>query len=89
MLRAAQQNGPTVGLAAGIAGALIACVIISVAGMRPPGEAEMLKQIELENSYLCGKFGMQAGTRKFQDCMSELTDLRRRHMEMVAYYDFP
>jgi hypothetical protein len=84
-----RQNAPTVVLLAGIASIPIVCAFISVAEIRPPGEAEMLTQIELEDSYLCETFGMETGSRKFQDCMSKLANLRRRHMEMVAHYDFP
>jgi hypothetical protein len=89
LLDFARNNGPAVSLLAGITAVLIACTLISVIGMRPPGEAEMLKKIKLEDSYLCEKFGLQAETRRFWDCMLDLSDLRKRHMEMVAAYDFP
>ena len=89
MLGLVRNIGPAVSLLAGITAILIACTLISVTGMRPPGEAKMLKQIELEDSYLCEKFGMQAGTRKFWDCMLDLTDLRKRHMAMLAAYEWP
>ena len=74
---------------AGLGAVVIICTAISVAGVRPPGEAAMLKQIELEDSYLCETFGMEAGTRKFWNCVSALADLRKRHMEMVASYELP
>ena len=89
MLGSVRLDPSAICVAAGVSAILIACTIISITGVRPPGEAEMLRQIEAEDSYLCGKFGMQAATQKFWDCMLDLADLRKRHMEMVAYYQVP
>lgn len=89
MLDALRPSGPVVPLLAGISAVLIAGVIITVTGIRPPGESEILKQIDREDSQLCSKFGMTTGTEMFQDCMLELVNMRKRHMEMVASYDVP
>jgi hypothetical protein len=89
LLRYVRQNAPTVSLLAGISAALLACVMISASGMRLPGEAEMAKQIELEDSYLCEKFGMKEGTRPYWNCMLDLADLRKSHMALVASYEVP
>ena len=67
----------------------LVCIVISATGMRPFGEAEMQEQIEREDSALCGKFGMQVATEKFVGCMSDLADLRTRHVKMVRYWDLP
>ena len=32
---------------------------------------------------------LTTGTEMFQDCMLELANMRKRHMEMVASYDVP
>ena len=56
MLDALRPSGPAVPLA-GISAVLIAGVIITVTGIRPPGESEILKQIDREDSQLCSKFG--------------------------------
>ncbi len=89
MLGAMRANAPAVSLLAGITAVVIAGVLISAADIRPLGEAEMLKQIELEDSYLCEKLGIKVNTRRFWDCMSDLSDLRKRHMAMVTAYEFP
>jgi hypothetical protein len=89
LLQVAKQKGPAISLFCWIGAVAIACVAISVSGARPPGEAEMLKQIELEDSSLCEKFGLSAGSPKFPDCMSDLVALRKRHLDMVASYELP
>ena len=89
MLEVAEQKGPAISLLCWISAVVIACVAISVTGVRPPGEAEMLKRINLEDSDLCEKFGLRAESPRFSDCMSDLKDLRRRHLEMVSTYDLP
>jgi hypothetical protein len=89
LLKVAKRNGPAISLLCWIAAVAIACFVISVTGARPPGEAEMLKQIALEDSNLCEKFGLRAESAKFSDCMSDLEALRKRHLEMVASYDLP
>lgn len=68
-----------------IGAVVLACIVISATGVRPFGEAEMQQQIEREDSQLCGKFGMPPTTEKFAGCMSELADLRSRHVKMLAY----
>ena len=67
----------------------LACIAISSIGMRPLGDAEIQQQIEREDSQLCAKFGMQAATERFVACMSDLADLRSRHVKMVANWDLP
>ena len=89
MLQVAKQRGPAIGLFGWIGAVVIACVVIFVSGARPPGEAEMLNRIELEDSNLCGKFGLRAGSQEFSDCMSDLVALRKRHLDMVASYELP
>jgi len=89
LLQVAKQRGPAIGLFGWIGAVVIACVVIFVSGARPPGEAEMLNRIELEDSSLCEKFGLRAGSPKFSDCMSDLVALRQRHLDMVASYELP
>lgn len=85
MLRNKKLNQPVVVISMAIGAVLLVCVVISATGMRPFGEAVMQKQIEREDSQLCQKFGMQAETQKFLDCMSDLGDLRDRHLQLVRY----
>jgi len=89
LLEVAKQKGPAISVLCWIGAVVIACIVISVTGAHPPGEAEMLQRIELEDSSLCEKFGLAAGSPKFSDCMSDLMALRRRHLHMVASYDLP
>lgn len=85
MLKSTKLNQPLVIVSTAIGAVVLVCAVISATGMRPFGEAEMLQQIEREDSELCQKFGLQAETQKFLDCMSDLADLRDRHVKMARY----
>jgi hypothetical protein len=85
MLGAAKLNQPVVIVSMAIGAVALVSAVISATGMRPFGETEMLQQIEREDSQLCAKFGLQAETQKFVDCMSDLADLRDRHVKMARY----
>ena len=89
MLGGVSQKSPVVALLIGISAVLITGVTISATGMRPFGEAEMLRQIDREDSQLCGQFGMTGGTERYRGCMRDLAALRQRHLEMVASYNWP
>jgi hypothetical protein len=69
---------------AGVAAIAVVAASISIAGIRPYGEQTILAQIAREDSILCGKFGLAAATQQFFDCLSELTDLRHRHVDMLT-----
>jgi hypothetical protein len=85
MLENTKLNQPVVIVSMAIGAVALVCVVISSTGIRPFGEAEMLQQIEREDSQLCQKFGMQAETQKLLDCVSDLGDLRDRHLRLVGY----
>ena len=82
---AIKLDQPAIIVPLAIGAVVLVCIVISATGMRPFGEAEMQKQIEREDSQLCEKFGMQAEPQKFLGCMSDLADLRDRHVNMVRY----
>jgi hypothetical protein len=69
-----------IGLLGVIAGA------IRTSGLRPYGEQAILAQIEREDGALCGKFGIAVTTPTFSDCLTDLADLRRRHVELLTAY---
>jgi hypothetical protein len=69
---------------AGVIVILVAAASISIFGVRPYGEQTILAQIEREDRVLCGKFGMAAATQQFSDCVTDLTDLRHRHVDMLT-----
>jgi hypothetical protein len=71
---------------AGVIVIVVAAASISSVGFRPYGEQTILAQIEREDSILCGKFGLAA--QQFSDCMIDLTDLRRRHVEMLTAWEW-
>jgi hypothetical protein len=62
----------------------VSAASISSAGIRPFGEQEILAQIAREDSVLCGKFGLAAATQQYSDCLTDLTDLRHRHVAMLT-----
>ena len=67
------------------AGAMLAVTaVISGTEVRPYSEGTILAQIGLEDTALCGKFGFIVDTAKHSDCMHDLADLRRRHVERTA-----
>ena len=69
---------------AGVIVIVVAAASISIFGVRPYGEQTILAQIEREDRVLCGKFGMAAATQQFSDCVTDLTDLRHRHVDMLT-----
>ena len=89
MLGGIKLDQPAVVVPAAVGAVALVCIVISATGMRPLGEAEMQRQIEREDSQLCEKFGIQPASQTFSSCMTDLADLRSRHVKMVAYYDLP
>jgi hypothetical protein len=72
-------------LVVAMAGVLLAAAaIVTASGIRPYGEPAISDQMEREDSALCSKFGFAAATQKFTDCMLDLSDLRRRHIDLLA-----
>jgi hypothetical protein len=69
---------------AGVIVIVVAAASMSIVGVRPYGVQTILAQIEREDSVLCGKFGMAAATQQFSDCLTDLTDLRRRHVDLLT-----
>ena len=85
MLGGIKLDGPAVIVSMATSVVALVCIVISATGMRPFGEAEMVQRIEQEDSQLCQKFGIQTATDKFAGCMSDLADLRDRHLKIVQY----
>lgn len=52
-------------------------------------EQAIQEQIGYEDGILCRKFGFAAGTQDHAGCKLDLADLRRRHEQLRAAYDFP
>jgi hypothetical protein len=75
-------------LFAALAGLLVAgSAALSSIGIRPYGEDAILKRISEEDSALCAKFGVAAGSQRYDQCMSDLADHRQRHVELLAKYE--
>jgi hypothetical protein len=51
----------------------------SVVGYAPYGQQAIDRQIDQEDSSLCEKFGLHAGTSQFSECKADLADMRHRH----------
>jgi hypothetical protein len=84
------QERTALKLVVAIAGPILAvAAVIPSTGIRPYGEQALLAQIDIDNAALCGKFGFLAATPQFADCMDDLTDLRRRHAELLADNSWP
>jgi hypothetical protein len=62
------------------------CAFLAYIGGPVYGEQEIKTQIEREDSSLCEKFGLTAGTPRAGQCVIDLADLRRRHERLIAPY---
>jgi hypothetical protein len=69
-----------------VAIAAIACGLLAYIGGPVYGEQEIKAQIEREDSSLCDKFGLTAGTPRAGECVADLADLRHRHERLIAPY---
>lgn len=86
-MAAVLKRNPAVGWVIAAIGPLIVVGgAVRISGVHPYGEQAILAQIELEDSALCGKFGIAVATLKFSDCVADLADLRKRHAELLAAY---
>jgi len=65
---------------------VLAVAIVSGSGLRPYDEQEINAQIDHEDSALCAKFGFDIATEKFRGCMVDLTDLRKRQVDLLGAY---
>jgi hypothetical protein len=52
-------------------------------------EQTIQQQIDYEDDILCQKFGFAPGTQGLAGCKLDLADLRRRHEQLRAAYEFP
>ena len=52
-------------------------------------EQAIQEQIDYEDGILCQKFGFAPGTQAYAGCKLDLADLRRRHEQLRAAYEFP
>ncbi len=77
-------------LAAALAGLLLAgSSALSSSGIRPYGEDAILERIAAEDSALCAKFGIPTpASQGFRQCMSDLADLRQRHVDLLREYEW-
>ena len=74
-------------LVAVLAGLLLAgSAALSSSGIRPYGEDAILERVTAEDSALCTKFGISRGSQGFEQCMSDLANLRQRHVELLKGY---
>ncbi len=67
---------------------LATAATVTVSGMRPYGERAISEEIEREDSALCSKLGFAAVTQKFTDCLLDLSDLRQRHIDLLASHSW-
>ena len=75
-------------LVAVLAGLLLAgSAALSSSGIRPYGEGAILERIAAEDSALCAKFGIAAASQGFEQCMSDLAELRQRHVQLLREYE--
>ena len=81
-----KQNAPVTWTIAAIGLLIVIGGAVHISGVRPYGEQEILAQIEREDRTLCDKFGIANAAPKFSDCLIDLADLRRRHVELLAAY---
>jgi hypothetical protein len=81
-----KRNAPLAWTIAAIGLLIVAAVAVRVSGVRPYGEQAILAQIEDDDRALCGKFGIAIATPKFSDCLTDLVDLRQRHVQLLAAY---
>jgi hypothetical protein len=81
-----KQNAPVTWTIAAIGLLIVIGGAVHISGVRPYGEQAILAQIEHEDRALCDKFGMALAAPKFSDCLTDLADLRQRHVELLAAY---
>jgi hypothetical protein len=81
-----KQNAPVTWTIAAIGLLIVIGGAVRISGVRPYGEQEILAQIEHEDRALCDKFGIAIAAPKFSDCLTDLADLRQRHVELLAAY---
>jgi hypothetical protein len=62
--------------------------VLSSGSMHPYGEDAMLKRIAEEDAVLCAKFGIPAASQTFNQCMTDLADLRQRHVRLLREYEW-
>jgi hypothetical protein len=76
-------------LVVAIAGVVLAAAAtVTASGIRPYGERAISEEIEREDGALCSKFGFAAPTQKSTDCMLNLSELRHRHIDLLASYSW-
>jgi hypothetical protein len=80
------RNAAVVWTIAAIGLLIVVAGAFRVSGVRPYGEQSILVQIEHEDSALCGKFGIAVATQEFSDCLTDLVNLRQRHVELLTAY---
>jgi hypothetical protein len=80
---AIQNQPPLVVIPVAIA-TIVVCALLGYIAGPVNGEQEMNAQIAREDSSLCGKFGVAAGTPEAAQCVVDLADLRRRHEALIA-----
>lgn len=62
--------------------------LLSTTNIRPYDEDAILKQIADEDSTLCSKFGLQAASQEFGQCVADLADLRQRHEQLLIAHSW-
>ena len=87
-MNALSRLNPLVAVLTGGIGILILIIAIKLSGVRPYGEQAILIQIEHEDSALCDKFGLNKGTQAFANCLLDLADLRRKHIDLLVAYSW-
>ena len=81
-----KQNAPVTWTIAAIGLLIVIGGAVRISGVRPYGEQAILVQIAHEDRALCDKFGIAIAAQKFSDCLTDLADLRQRHVELLAAY---
>ena len=81
-----KQNAPAAWTIAAIGLLIVIGGAVRISGVRPYGEQAILARIEHEDRALCGKFGVAIATPRFSDCLTDLVDLRQRHVELLAAF---
>jgi hypothetical protein len=81
-----KQNAPAAWTIAAIGLLIVIGGAVRISGVRPYGEQAILAQIEQEDHALCDKFGIAIAAPKFSECLSDLADLRQRHVELLAAF---
>ena len=66
---------------------LAGAVTLPSSGIRPYSNAAILKQVALEDTAFCAKFGFTDANPRSAECMTELGDLRQRHERLLIAHD--